>query len=258
MLESFKDTTDARMAFFASWTCALGPDAVADFAPALELAGKVASGDPGNVGSHHLLGAVFYRAGRLDESVNRLEAAETPRKYPGSDLVRVRALFPGDGPPPPGPQGASRRLAPEGRGPDRQGTPRPRAEDGPGPLGPQTHLATAAPKPRPCSTEDGHERVTTPRTGEEPLFHPQHRVDNFGASVTSTQRNPQALAASFRIAGPSESLFRRLASGGRQPPVFRREQGPDGPRSPLQAGIRGAVPPRNFRRTTRTGASFSC
>jgi tetratricopeptide (TPR) repeat protein len=58
-----------------AWVCALGPDALADYARPLALA-ELAVGQAAPAGKHHALntlGALLYRAGRYREAVGRLE-----------------------------------------------------------------------------------------------------------------------------------------------------------------------------------------
>src|SRR5262249_26996634 len=57
-----------------AWLCALGPDAVRDYARPLELAEWAARAAPGPT-TQNALGAVLYRAGRFREAVERLGAA---------------------------------------------------------------------------------------------------------------------------------------------------------------------------------------
>ena len=70
-----------------AWTCALGPDSVTDYAPAIGLAQEAIASAPTplRAGARAVLGAVLYRAGRYSEALDRLE------KWPAS----------GGSPPPP-------------------------------------------------------------------------------------------------------------------------------------------------------------
>jgi tetratricopeptide (TPR) repeat protein len=76
MLEHFKDTEDAETAFFTAWSCALGPDALPDFTPALRLAEKGVLQGGQDARFHQGVGAILYRAGRLEESVKHFHAAQ--------------------------------------------------------------------------------------------------------------------------------------------------------------------------------------
>jgi eukaryotic-like serine/threonine-protein kinase len=73
MVDRFRTTTDAQAAHFTAWTAALGPDAVADFAPVLRLAERA---EWPVAGAFHARGAVLYRMGRAEESIRHLEAAD--------------------------------------------------------------------------------------------------------------------------------------------------------------------------------------
>jgi WD40 repeat protein/Tfp pilus assembly protein PilF len=69
------------------WTCALGPDGVAEPARLVELQEKITRAAPRNYALANTLGAALYRAGRLQEAVKQFEVA-----------VRLhgRGGFPGD------------------------------------------------------------------------------------------------------------------------------------------------------------------
>jgi tetratricopeptide (TPR) repeat protein len=56
-----------------AWFLALAPDAVADRESAVRLAEIALSAAPGDGPALNTLGATLYRAGRLDESIRRLE-----------------------------------------------------------------------------------------------------------------------------------------------------------------------------------------
>jgi tetratricopeptide (TPR) repeat protein len=68
-----------------AWVCALGPDALADYARPLALA-ELAVGQAAPAGRHHALntlGALLYRAGRYREAVRRLEEGLQAEKGQG-------------------------------------------------------------------------------------------------------------------------------------------------------------------------------
>ena len=67
MLGQFAETEDAQTANFTAWSCALAADAVGDFSLPIALAERAVELDPNN--DFHLknLGAILYRAGRIDE-----------------------------------------------------------------------------------------------------------------------------------------------------------------------------------------------
>jgi tetratricopeptide (TPR) repeat protein len=76
MLMKFAHTSDAPTAHFVAWTCALGPDALADFTPAIALAEKAVKKDAKSAQFAVGLGAILYRAGRFDEARQKLEEAD--------------------------------------------------------------------------------------------------------------------------------------------------------------------------------------
>lgn len=77
LLEDFKDTTDPQTALTTAWVCALSPDVLPEFAMALRLAEKGAPQQAQNPQAHVALGAILYRMGRLEESLKRLDIAES-------------------------------------------------------------------------------------------------------------------------------------------------------------------------------------
>jgi WD40 repeat protein/serine/threonine protein kinase/tetratricopeptide (TPR) repeat protein len=87
MLDHFKDTEDMETAFFTAWSCALGADALPDFAPALRLAEKALAQGDQTARSHQAVGAIHYRAGRWQECVKHFhdaEAAANPQELTSS------------------------------------------------------------------------------------------------------------------------------------------------------------------------------
>jgi tetratricopeptide (TPR) repeat protein len=70
-------TTDPDEASIVAWACAIGPDATADPAAPVQLAGlaldRAAAASRADALS--TLGAVLYRAGRLDDAIRRLDEA---------------------------------------------------------------------------------------------------------------------------------------------------------------------------------------
>jgi WD40 repeat protein/serine/threonine protein kinase/tetratricopeptide (TPR) repeat protein len=75
MLEHFKDTEDLQTLFFTAWTCALGPDALPDFAAALRLAEKALAQGGQDARFLQAVGAIDYRAGRWEECRKHIHAA---------------------------------------------------------------------------------------------------------------------------------------------------------------------------------------
>src|SRR5262249_47783911 len=76
MLERFERSTDRDAGYWITWTCALAPDAVADWTRPLQLAAKVYADHGRNYDLINNLGAVLYRAGRYKEAAQRLTEAE--------------------------------------------------------------------------------------------------------------------------------------------------------------------------------------
>jgi WD40 repeat protein/serine/threonine protein kinase len=70
--------TPAKARQVTAWACALCPDAVDDLAPALALAGRGQDEHPEDPTDMQTLGALLYRAGRFEEAVAQLAAAERP------------------------------------------------------------------------------------------------------------------------------------------------------------------------------------
>src|SRR5262249_26320044 len=76
--------------YFVVWTCVLGPDAVSDWKPVVDLAEKAFVADPKNYDRLGDLGAVLYRAGRFEEAARRLteaEAAFPEAKNPSRTII---------------------------------------------------------------------------------------------------------------------------------------------------------------------------
>lgn len=86
-------TGDARaVGYWAVWTCALAPDAVEDFASAVRLADRLVQADPKRSrywSARYLTasGAVLYRASRIEEATERLNAAHQLMPSP-NELAR--------------------------------------------------------------------------------------------------------------------------------------------------------------------------
>lgn len=76
MLQRFGQIGKPDGAHWSAWTCALAPDAVGDFAQAVALAEKAAKGDPKAIQYANTWGAILYRGGRFEESVQRLTEAD--------------------------------------------------------------------------------------------------------------------------------------------------------------------------------------
>ena len=84
MLEKFKGTEDPVTARFVAWSCALAPDAVAEFSVPIALAQKAAEGHSKDPSCQNTLGAILYRAGRFEEALKRLTEADRLVEEPDS------------------------------------------------------------------------------------------------------------------------------------------------------------------------------
>jgi serine/threonine protein kinase/Tfp pilus assembly protein PilF len=76
MLERFGRSPALQANYFTVWTCALAPDAVADWERPLQLARQACAAGPKNFDNLLNLGAVLYRAGRFEEAAQRLTEAQ--------------------------------------------------------------------------------------------------------------------------------------------------------------------------------------
>ena len=83
MLQRFAQSGTPDNAYWAAWTCVLGPDAVTDWSKPLTLAEKAAQSDPKAINYANTVGAILYRTG-LDEAVQRLTAADQLAQEPTS------------------------------------------------------------------------------------------------------------------------------------------------------------------------------
>jgi Flp pilus assembly protein TadD len=72
MVKHFGEAADTDPNGQVPFACALGPDAVSDFAGPLRLARKAVGSAPNNAGYLRTLGRLLFRAGRLDEAVTQL------------------------------------------------------------------------------------------------------------------------------------------------------------------------------------------
>ena len=86
MLQRFGESTKPDDANWVAWTCALAPDAIKDWPKTVALAEKAAKNDPKSASYLNTLGAVLYRAGRFDESLQRLTEADRVVKAPSETL----------------------------------------------------------------------------------------------------------------------------------------------------------------------------
>lgn len=79
MLAAFAGSEDPVAANFTAWTCALAPQGLDDYAPAIELAGKALAAQPDDVQFRNTYGAVLYRAGRHQAAVEQLSKLPDPQ-----------------------------------------------------------------------------------------------------------------------------------------------------------------------------------
>jgi tetratricopeptide (TPR) repeat protein len=91
MLQRFGQTDKPFDAYLVAATCAVGPDATADWPTVVGLAEKAAHADPASWEYLHVLGAVLYRAGQLEEAVRRLAQAD---QLVADDLAKGRSAPP--------------------------------------------------------------------------------------------------------------------------------------------------------------------
>ncbi|PHR94866.1 MAG: hypothetical protein COA78_31330 [Blastopirellula sp.] len=75
MLITFAESDEALSTHFTAWTCALTPNALEDYAPAIQLARHTVEQEPGNKQHLNGLGAILMRAGRYDAAKVELEKA---------------------------------------------------------------------------------------------------------------------------------------------------------------------------------------
>ncbi|MCU0982731.1 MAG: tetratricopeptide repeat protein, partial [Pirellulaceae bacterium] len=80
MLQRFGQSEDAEVVHWATWTCTLAPDAVADWSKPCVLAKKAAKSDPKSAQYALTQGASLYRAGRVQQAIQRLTETEPPRQ----------------------------------------------------------------------------------------------------------------------------------------------------------------------------------
>ena len=76
MLDRFRQTESAGVAYIVAYACTLAPDAVDDWSIPVALAEMAARSDPAEAYSLFALGAVLYRSGRAFEAIGYLSQAE--------------------------------------------------------------------------------------------------------------------------------------------------------------------------------------
>jgi WD40 repeat protein len=88
LLDHFGQTNDPNTANNLAWACILGPDATANPEEIVHLAERAVRANRTWV-TLNTLGAALYRAGRLDEAVQRLTEADSRHEKQGSALDQV-------------------------------------------------------------------------------------------------------------------------------------------------------------------------
>ncbi|MHB8974089.1 MAG: hypothetical protein ACYC3X_26230 [Pirellulaceae bacterium] len=84
MIGQFSDGTVPADGNLIAWACTLAPDALSDWAPAIAIAEKNSQSDPQSAFYLNTWGAVLYRAGRFDEALAQLSAADALAKDPSN------------------------------------------------------------------------------------------------------------------------------------------------------------------------------
>jgi tetratricopeptide (TPR) repeat protein len=91
ILKQFPFAEDTDTAHFVAWTCALGPDALPEFALAVASAERAAKKDAKSAQYASGLGAILFRAGRFDEARQKLEEAD--RLSSSADPIRSAPAY---------------------------------------------------------------------------------------------------------------------------------------------------------------------
>jgi tetratricopeptide (TPR) repeat protein len=86
-LRHFSKTEDTGAGHWVAWACVLGPDAVDDFSAPIALAEKAVESEPKRVSYMNTLGAILFRAGRLEEAIQRLAEANKLLEDPDSSAM---------------------------------------------------------------------------------------------------------------------------------------------------------------------------
>ncbi|HKB06514.1 MAG TPA: protein kinase [Gemmataceae bacterium] len=80
MLDRFDQSAGVGDTYWTAWTCVLAPDAVADWTKPLRFVEKAHADNGKDYDTISALGAVLYRAGRLEEAAQQLAEAEAAFK----------------------------------------------------------------------------------------------------------------------------------------------------------------------------------
>ena len=86
-LRQFQDTEWPASGCRVAWTCLLGPKAVDDYGPVVRLAEQAVAADPDSETYLSTLGGILYRAGRIEEAVERLSEANNLIEDPDAALT---------------------------------------------------------------------------------------------------------------------------------------------------------------------------
>jgi tetratricopeptide (TPR) repeat protein len=94
MVKQFGRTEKPDAADCVAWTCALASGAVDDWKSPLRLAQQASRGDPKNATFSISLGAVLFRAGRIQEAIQELEKKTKMLEAPGANAVQTSPAYP--------------------------------------------------------------------------------------------------------------------------------------------------------------------
>jgi tetratricopeptide (TPR) repeat protein len=75
LVHRFGKTGKPAAANEVAWACSIGPDALPDLKPAVELARRAVQANPKDYDAQNTLGAILYRAGQHEEAVRELNQA---------------------------------------------------------------------------------------------------------------------------------------------------------------------------------------
>jgi len=68
MVDQFENSEEELGQLFTTWTCALGPDALTNYQPAIDLARQHVAPDEKDAQKLQFLGAIYVRAKRFEEA----------------------------------------------------------------------------------------------------------------------------------------------------------------------------------------------
>ena len=87
MLERLTDTDDPAEANFTAWTCCLASNAVDDYELPIGLTAKAIETQPTSDQFLSTCGAILYRAGRVEESIERLTELDRRLQNPNAETI---------------------------------------------------------------------------------------------------------------------------------------------------------------------------